>query len=197
VARGYLVARMRGVVAPRAGAAGESILAHVSASWILAGSVLALPVAYLVWRLADHELGSRAAALVAALATFGAVTVLPERLQTAVDGTQRFRAVPVDLRDRYGSRVIADERVFRTLRQRIPPDETYYLQVERPGAGVRRESGGAFRHWTLWWLLPRVAVASPEEADWVISRNADPETLGVELEEVSEIGTSTLLGRVQ
>jgi hypothetical protein len=169
----------------------------VSAPWVLAGSLLALPVSYVVWRLAVHELGSRPAALLAALATFGAVTVFPERLQTAVDGTQRFRTLSVDVRDRYGSRVIAEARVFRTLRERIPADATYYLQLERPGAGVQPESGGAFRHWTLGWLLPRVAVDSPEEADWVISRNADPETLGVEYEELREIGTNISLGRVR
>ncbi|MGH3020765.1 MAG: hypothetical protein ACRDNR_11490 [Gaiellaceae bacterium] len=169
----------------------------MSAPWVLAGSLLALPVAYVVWRLAVHELGSRAAALIAALATFGAVTVFPERVKTAVDGTQRFRALSVDVRDRYGGRVIADAQVFRTLRQRIPPDDTYYLQLEFPGPGVRPESGGSFRHWTLRWLLPRIAVASPEEADWVISRNADPETLGVEFEELEEIGTNISLGRVR
>lgn len=169
----------------------------MSAPWVLAGSLLALPVAYVVWRLAVHELGSRSAALVAALATFGAVAVFPDRLQSAVDDTQRFREVPVELRERYGSRVIADARVFRALRTQIPPDETYYLHVETTEPGVHPVSGGPFRHWTLGWLLPRVAIDSPEEADWVILRNADPETLGVEFEEIVEIGTNISLGRVR
>ena len=168
----------------------------MSAPWILAGSLLALPVALVVWRLAVHELGSRPAALVAALATFGALAVFPERVRTAVDGTQRFKNLSVDVRDRYGSRVIADARVFRTLRERIAPDETYYLQVETAEPGVHPVSGGPFRHWTLGWLLPRVAVDSPEEADWIVSRNADPGTLGVELEEIVEIGPNISLGRV-
>jgi hypothetical protein len=169
----------------------------VSAPWVLAGSLLALPVAYVVWRLAVQELGSRPAALVAVLATFGALAALPDRLQTAVDGTQRFRDLPVDVRERYGSRVIADAHVFRTLRRRIPRDETYYLQLALPEPGVQPESGGPFRHWTLGWLLPRIAVDSPEEADWVISWRADPETLGVELEEIRQIGRTISLGRVR
>jgi hypothetical protein len=168
----------------------------VSAPWVLAGSLLALPIAFLVWRLALRELGSRPAALVAALVAFGALAVFPERVRTAMDDTQRFRDVPVELRDRYGSRLIADEPVFRALRARIAADETYYVHLGPPGTPEEPELDGPFRHWTFWWLLPRVAVDSPQEADWIVSRNADPETLGVELGEIVNVGTTTSLGRV-
>ena len=168
----------------------------MSVVWILAGAVVALPVAYGVWRLTVRELGSRAVAIVTALLSFAVVTVFPDRVVTAVRDTQTFRELSAYERVRWsGHRVVADSRAFDALRARIPPGATYYLQIE--GAGGKRVSGGAFRHWALGWLLPRIAVRSPAEAEWVIAKNADPRRLEIEYVGVERIAADVSLGRVR
>jgi hypothetical protein len=168
----------------------------VSVAWILAGAAVGLPVAYGVWRLTVQELGSQAAALVTAVLSFVALAVFPDRLATVARDAQTFRELSDYERVRWsGRRVIVDSQAFDALRERIPPGATYYLQVE--GAGGRPVSGGVFRHWALGWLLPRTAVASPDQAEWVIAENADPRRLDVDYESVERIAPDILLGRVR
>jgi hypothetical protein len=168
----------------------------MSAPWVLAGFLLALPVAYVVWWLAARELRSQAAAVVTAALSFVAAGLFPDRLANVVSDTRTFRELSGYERVRWsGRRVIVDSRAFDLLRARIPPGAKYYLQIE--GAGGRPVSGGVFRHWALGWLLPRTAVVSPEQAEWVIAVNAEPARLELDYGSVERIAPDILLARVR
>ena len=49
----------------------------------------------------------------------------------------------------------------------------------------------------LGWLLPRVAVATPRQARWIVSRFADPGTAGVPVADVRKLAPNTFVARVR
>jgi hypothetical protein len=143
------------------------------------------------WRVVRRELGSVPAALLAAGALAAGLAVLPLQTARALDDAYDAKAFSRYAAERYG----AAGRGFSValldrVRQVLPRDAVYYLDVKhRPGAT-------ALRFWTRGWLLPRIAVASPDEADWVLSWRGDPDALPVELADRQEVAPGVVVARV-
>jgi hypothetical protein len=143
------------------------------------------------WRIARRELGSVLAALLAAGALAAGLAMLPLQTARALDDAYDANTFTRYAAERYG----AAGRGFNValldrVRQVLPPDAVYYLDVKhRPGAT-------ALRFWTRGWLLPRVAVASPEEADWVLSWRGDLDALGVEVRDRRALAPGVIVARV-
>jgi hypothetical protein len=75
-----------------------------------------------------------------------------------------------------------DPRVFERLIRIIPPHATYWTDASsliRPDT-----TRGAFSLWAWGSLEPRVAVARPEKADWVVTWGYRPERLPVKVDDV-------------
>lgn len=60
----------------------------------------------------------------------------------------------------------------------IPPGATYYLA---PAPDLPSRMRSAFIAWSLGYLLPRIAVSDPADADWILTLGVDPATVGPEL----------------
>jgi hypothetical protein len=72
-----------------------------------------------------------------------------------------------------------DSTVFDRLTRIIPPHATYWVGTSpRIRSSVSRQ---AFPLWASGALLPRVAVARPDEADWVVIWGSSPKRLRVEV----------------
>jgi hypothetical protein len=80
------------------------------------------------------------------------------------------------LRPRYGVSVFkVHPEIFDNAKARIPAGDTYYLA---PSKKVEYTSRSAFRLWALGYLLPRVAVAEPDRAAWIVTLGRDPRSVG-------------------
>lgn len=71
----------------------------------------------------------------------------------------------------------------------VPPHDTFYIEARGPGSA-------ALRFWAYDWLLPRLAVTSPADADWVLVWHSDPRRVGVRFSSLRPLGPRTWLGRV-
>jgi hypothetical protein len=105
------------------------------------------------------------------------------------------------LADNYGVSVYeVHPALYDELRRLIPPGDTYYL---RAGRTQDPTSAGAFREWALGILLPRVAVESPDDADWLVTLGVDPRSVGPRVDRVWVVHPAgqgvpaAYLGRVQ
>ena len=82
-----------------------------------------------------------------------------------------------------------DPTVFDRLTRIIPPHATYWVDV-----APRLRSTDLVNTFPLWAsgaLLPRLAVARPDEADWVVIWGYGPERLGVEVRGVRVLRART------
>lgn len=120
--------------------------------------------------------GSRSVAyIVLALAatTLGAAPFIGWRI---VEDIRYTSAIDPWLATRYGVSVFrVHPEIFDNAALRIPPGETYYLA---PSRSLDPTIRGAFRQWALGYLLPRVAVADPNRAQWILTLGVDPESVG-------------------
>ncbi|MEO8289672.1 MAG: hypothetical protein ABI649_01590 [Gaiellaceae bacterium] len=159
---------------------------------LLAWQVVVVGAALLVWRLARREAPSRAFAFLAAAILAAGLATFPLQLARAAKGARDARRIGPRAAELFGGagRSFSVNSVERA-RQAIPPDATYFLDV------APRQGGSAMRFWTRGWLLPRIAVDSPEEADWIVSWREDPRRLGIPLAEVRMVGPRTWVARVQ
>ena len=72
-------------------------------------------------------------------------------------------------------------RMMNAARAIVPPHARYYIQVSKP------HQTGIFRFWSFTALLPRVAVTSPQDADWVVSWSSDLGKLPVSYAQVRHV----------
>jgi hypothetical protein len=82
-----------------------------------------------------------------------------------------------------------DPRVFDRLGRIIPPHATYWADASpliRPNT-----TRGAFSLWAWGSLEPRIAVARPEDADWVVTWGYRPERLPVKVADVRFLAVTT------
>lgn len=159
---------------------------------LLAWQVVVVAAALLVWRLARQEHGSRAFALLAAAILAAGLATFPLQLARAAKGARDAKRIGPQAAELFGGagRSFSVNAVERAAKA-IPADATYYLDV------APREGGSAMRFWTRGRLLPRIAVDSPEQADWILSWREDPRRLGLPLGEVRNVGPKTWVARVQ
>ena len=143
--------------------------------------IIALGAAYAGWRATRAELGSRALAIVVAVAVFSGLTLLPDKAVRHLyyaEQDMRLSRYRAERAPMYYWQL--DRRFFDGLRSWIRPDETYYVDAA--------DENLAFRYWAFTWLLPRVATDAPARADWVIGVGRDPRRLGVRVVELREVG---------
>ena len=65
--------------------------------------------------------------------------------------------------------------IFDNAAWRIPAGDTYYLASD---PDLDRATKAAFREWALGYLLPRIAVADPAKAGWILTLGVDPASVG-------------------
>lgn len=168
----------------------DTRLARMTAGLAL-WQLVVLGAGLVTWRVVRREVGSRAAAFVAAAALAAGLVLFPLKVYRAFDaarataGLGRYEAER-DGPARRGFKVALVDRAAEI----IPRGDSYYLAV---GGG---KGGGALRFWARTWLLPRIAVNSPHEADWVFAWHTDPRALGARYARIEQIGQDTYLARV-
>jgi hypothetical protein len=129
----------------------------LAAPLAVAWSLIALAVAVAVWWVAQRELGSRLLAIAPALMLLSAGLLLPHEAGSAVNHIREFSKLSRARAESAGTQPNVPARPFAQVRRIVPEDETFYV------AGNTR-----FRFWAFTSLLPRVAVADPFEADWLL-----------------------------
>ena len=140
----------------------------LGAAAILLG--LLLGAAYLLrWRKAWPHLPVMVATL--ALAAFPYVT------WRVVEDIRYTSHLDSWLATRYGVSVFrVHPAIFDNAEAHMPRNARYYLASSPTLDSTRR---GAFAQWAASWLLPRIAVAKPSEAQYVLTLGVSPRTLGV------------------
>jgi len=132
------------------------------------------------WRIRSGTVSALDGATVVAWIVLGATAVTlgstPFVAWRIVEDIRYTSGIDSWLRPRYGVSVFrVHPEIFDNAKARIPPGDTYYLD---PSDKVEYTSRSAFRLWALGYLLPRVAVSNPEEADWIVTLGVDPRTVG-------------------
>jgi hypothetical protein len=141
---------------------------------LLAWLPFALGGGYLVWRRLRHQLDSRVAGLVGALVAVVAV-MLPYQIARTVylaDRVDRPLSSRRELAPAYSFGTI-DVGFFDRLRTSMPAGSAYFVAAPAPDLTIRA--------WSFYWLLPRVAVATRTDANWIVGRDVDRRKLGVRL----------------
>jgi hypothetical protein len=83
------------------------------------------------------------------------------------------------LAPRYGVSVFrVHPEIFDNAARHIPSGDTYFLA---PSPRLDRTTQGAFRQWALGYLLPRMAVADPDQAHWILTLGVDPASVGPQI----------------
>lgn len=78
--------------------------------------------------------------------------------------------------NRYGVSVFrVHPAIFDNAASHMPADARYYLASSPQIDDTRRK---AFAQWAAGWLLPRIAVASPAQADYVLTLGLRPNSVG-------------------
>lgn len=84
------------------------------------------------------------------------------------------------LANRYGVSVFrVHPAIFDNADAHMPAHARYFL-VSSPRIDDTRRK--AFAQWAVGWMLPRVAVASPRRADYILALGVSPRHLGVPIE---------------
>ncbi|HST16924.1 MAG TPA: hypothetical protein VLK36_04600 [Gaiellaceae bacterium] len=158
---------------------------RIGALLLAVGLLLGAVVAVVVWRrlrrsLAGHEAATAVAALVAfvlastvAAAPFVAWRIVEDaRYTSALTRAEAERAG--------GESAHVDPEVIAALGRRMPADATYAV-VASPVVGGQVT---AFSQWAGYALLPRTQVGEPARAEWILSWDRNPRSLGVPLRAV-------------
>ena len=87
-----------------------------------------------------------------------------------------------------------DPFVFEHMRDALRPGDRYAIQM-----GLRRDqpAGSWIQLFARYYLLPHVMVASPADADVVLSFHASPTTLRVPVTDVRHVAHDLIVSRVQ
>ena len=147
--------------------------------------VVALAGGVAVWWVARSELRSSWAAALAGLATAGALFWLPAQLHGALADARSYHRIGRAEADNAGALANGlDPANYTRIRALVPPDAKLYITGD-----------GRFRFWAYTDLLPRLAVDSPEDAQWVLTRKPTIDIPGVRIARVYRLHGATL-GRI-
>ena len=105
--------------------------------------------------------------------TLGAAPFIGWRL---VEDIRYTSAIDPWLAPRYGVSVYrVHPEIFDNAALHIPPGDAYYLA---PSPRLPQTARAAFRQCALGYLLPRIAVADPDRAKWILTLGVDPASIG-------------------
>jgi hypothetical protein len=154
----------------------------------LGGAALGILGGARAWRAASVRLTTAAAAAIA-IAVASVCSVIPAQLDQTLQLLHTYTAMPRPRAESAGSYQISSasghEASFDVIRRQIPPDATYVLFADDP-----------YAQWVHGWLLPRIAVTSPHEAEWAIVHGRTPRSVHVRLTHLRRIDDSTWIGEI-
>jgi hypothetical protein len=151
------------------GALGLALLA----GGLLGGFVYAWLIRRAVWTSVRGSLAVGWIVFVVAGTTLGSVPFLAWRV---VEDIRYTSGLDSWLVPRYGVSVYrVHPEIFDNAAQRIPPGDTYYLAASPK---LDHRTRDAFHQWALGYLLPRIAVADPRGAQWILTLGVDPAMVG-------------------
>ena len=129
-----------------------------------------------VWASVGGSLAVGSIVFVVAGTTLGSVPFLAWRV---VEDIRYTSGLDPWLVPRYGVSVYrVHPEIFDNAARHIPPGDTYYLAASPKLDGRTQD---AFHQWALGYLLPRVAVADPDAAQWILTLGVDPAKVGPRL----------------
>ena len=145
----------------------------LGAAAILLGLVLG--AAFLLWA-RRHESPLATAVATLALAAFPYVTW---RVAEDVRYTSHLDSW---LANRYGVSVFrVHPAIFDNAETHMPANARYYLASSPRLDETRRN---AFAQWAAGWMLPRIAVATPARAQYVLTLGVSPRSVGVPISRI-------------
>lgn len=160
---------------------------RVGSALLALGLLVGAGVAILVWRrlrptLAGADAGTAVTALVAFVlgSTVAAGPFVAWRIVQDVRYTSKLTRAEAERAG--GESAHVDPQVIEALGRRIPRGGTYAV-VASPVVGGQIT---AFTQWAGYSLLPRTQVASPAQAQWILSWDRDPRALGVRIASLSK-----------
>jgi hypothetical protein len=105
----------------------------------------------------------------------------PETWTRLTDQRSRYAALSEDERERYpGTAIPLPVEVFDFYKGHLKPRDRIYFQVLESGFGAFADLPTVVRVFGHYYLLPAVTVRDLEEADVVVSWEADPGLLELE-----------------
>ena len=130
---------------------------------------------YLAW---VRPPGERRRGSVAVTVAIAAIAIAPAPYVTwrIVEDVRYTSGLSSWIAARYGVSVVqVHPAIFDAAAAHMPRTARYYLKVSPTVDSTRRQ---AFEQWAAGWLLPRVAVSSPGQAEWILTLGVDPSTVG-------------------
>jgi len=119
---------------------------------------------------------SRGVGWIVIAVTATACGVVPFVAWRTIEDIRYTRAIDPWLSPRYGVSVLGvHPEIFDNAARLIPRRDRYYLA---PSPAIGGTQQAAFREWSLGYLLPRVAVADPNDAGWILTLGVDPRKVG-------------------
>lgn len=146
-------------------------------AFLVGGLVIGFLYAWRIRRLIVSAVGgSRSVGLVVLILLGTTVGTAPFLGWRIVEDIRYTREIDPWLAPRYGVSVFrVHPEIFDNAALRIPPGDTYYLAS---AGNLDRVTKAAFREWALGYLLPRVAVADPARAQWILTLGVAPASVG-------------------
>jgi len=164
---------------------------HVGALLLALGLVVGAIVAVVVWRRLRPSLTGSEAATAATLmtalvlgSTVAAAPFVAWRIVQDFRFTSKLTRAEAERAGAESAHV--DPQVIAALGRRMPRRATYAVI----GSAAVVPSFTAFWQWAGYSLLPRTQVSNPAQAQWILSWDRDPRTLGVRLGPVRRQVTS-------
>jgi hypothetical protein len=138
-----------------------------------------------VWYVARSELRSRWSAALAALAAAGTLVWFPGQVHNALSDARTYHRIGHFRADNAAAISLGlDPHTYARVRALVPPHATMYVT-----------GSGKFRFWAFTDLLPRLAVGSPQNAQWVLTPKPTLDLPGVRFARIYHLPNATL-GRV-
>lgn len=154
------------------------------------GLALGAGLGFVAWRRLRALLGSAgapgsSAAVVLAVALASSAGAAPFVAWRIVQDLRYTTGISRENAERIGAfENSLDGGVFDRVAAEMPATATYYV------ADSGGPASGDFRAWAQTVLLPRIAVSDPRRADWLLTFNRDPSTVGVAVTAVRRVPTS-------
>jgi hypothetical protein len=160
---------------------------------LVAGALLGLAAAWVVRRrllaLLPVAPARAPVALVAAAALATAVGLAPFTAWRVAQDIRYTSGISRPVAERIGAyENYLDGSAFDDIAAAVPPRATYYVTADE---GIEPERArSAFSVWAYTALLPRRAVARPDEAGWLVTWGVHPSELGVPVDDVRRVRES-------